>query len=126
MILATLISCTPAPSISEPSLNSSGENITHSSEEMTTYKQVHIPSLPPEVARYTSAQLLIGEEDVPLLNVKVNTHIFAYPEPTRIDSGYGRLFMRGQNRVYANNNISNRCEYQKSTQVSLILFLVII
>lgn len=97
MILATLISCTPTPSISEPSLNSSGENITHSSEEMTTYKQVHIPSLPPEVARYTSAQLLIGEVDVPLLNVKVNnTHIFAYPEPTRIDSGYGRLFMRGR------------------------------
>jgi len=98
MIITTLFACSPSLPTSDSNVEASSEVLVTSSEkEEVMNKQVHIPALPDGSPIYSSAQLMIEDHEVPLLNVKVNSnHVFAYPDPERIDSAYGRLFMRGR------------------------------
>ncbi len=72
------------PTSSEPSI------ISDSSEEVTPAIEPLL--LPASAALYPHATLVADGINVPLLNVLVNdSHVFANPQSTRIDSGYGRL-----------------------------------
>ena len=103
--MSTLLACTPLESSTIDSSNSTpptSESIpsesTSTSDDLL-YKQVHIPQVPSGTNLYQAATLSIGEENVPLVNVKVNnTHVYGYPEPNRIDAGYARVFLRGRIR----------------------------
>ncbi|MFA6616871.1 MAG: glycosyl hydrolase family 28 protein [Bacilli bacterium] len=92
LTISALLGCSPESSaISYPPSNDNSSSIA------LDHKQVHIPALPAGITQYEEATLFIEDVQVPLLNVKVNnSHFYAYPEPTRIDSAYGRLFMRGR------------------------------
>ncbi len=102
LIFPLLYSCVQNPSTSSssessnPTENSVTSNTGDTSQTSTVNEPAIIPiNLPNSAKLYPSAELIADGLNVPLLNVLVNdSHVFASPQSTRINSGYGRLFFK--------------------------------
>lgn len=91
LFTSSLFSCAPKKDIdvNPPVINPPIEE-----KEKT---KVHIVSLPNGANEFKDGELFIGEEKVPLYNVKVNDdHNFVFPDPSRIDNGVARVYIKGR------------------------------
>ncbi len=101
LLLPFLFSCVPnSTESSSSSLDGSSSETSQNSQSSASSQTSEIEepavtpiSLPANTKIYPHATLFADGLNVPLLNVLVNdSHVFANPQSTRIDSGYGRLF----------------------------------
>lgn len=93
LLAATLLSCGIGNGTSSD-LSLSDTATESLSQQSCAVRRIDVPEAYP---RYESARVFVGTYEIPVANVKVNdSHVYRNPEPSRVDSGIARCYIRGK------------------------------